>query len=42
VDHPRHRPRNLLDELAHGVVPDDDDRVPVLLAVSDNGPQMTS
>lgn len=32
----------LLDELAHGVVPDDDDRVPVLLAVSDNGPQMTS
>jgi transposase InsO family protein len=32
----------LLDELTHGVVPDDDDRVPVLLAVSDNGPQMTS
>ena len=32
----------LLAELAHGVVPDDDDRVPVLLAVSDNGPQMTS
>jgi len=32
----------LLDELAHGVVPDDDERVPVLLAVSDNGPQMTS
>lgn len=32
----------LLDELAHGVVPDNDDRVPVLLAVSDNGPQMTS
>ena len=32
----------LLDELAHGVVPDDDERLPVLLAVSDNGPQMTS
>jgi transposase InsO family protein len=32
----------LLDELAHGVVPDNDDRVPVLLAVSGNGPQMTS
>lgn len=32
----------LLDELAHGVMPDDDERVPVLLAVSDNGPQMTS
>ena len=36
----------LLDELAHGVVPDpdesSDERVPVLLAVSDNGPQMTS
>lgn len=32
----------LLHELTHGVVPDDDDRVPVLLAVSDNGPQMTS
>jgi len=32
----------LLTELASGVVPDDDDRVPVLLAVSDNGPQMTS
>lgn len=32
----------LLDELAHGVVPDNDERVPVLLAVSDNGPQMTS
>jgi putative transposase len=32
----------LLQELTHGVVPDDDDRVPVLLAVSDNGPQMTS
>ena len=32
----------LLAELASGVVPDDDDRVPVLLAVSDNGPQMTS
>jgi putative transposase len=34
--------QELLDELAHGVVPDDDERVPVLLAVSDNGPQMTS
>ena len=33
---------DLLAELAHGVVPDDDERVPVLLAVSDNGPQMTS
>jgi transposase InsO family protein len=32
----------LLDELAHGVVPDNDERCPVLLAVSDNGPQMTS
>ena len=32
----------LLDELAHGAVPDDDERVPVLLAMSDNGPQMTS
>ncbi|HVB27504.1 MAG TPA: integrase core domain-containing protein [Mycobacteriales bacterium] len=32
----------LLAELAAGVVPDNDDRVPVLLAVSDNGPQMTS
>ncbi|TAM70863.1 MAG: transposase [Mycobacterium sp.] len=32
----------LLEELAAGVVPDNDDRVPVLLAVSDNGPQMTS
>jgi hypothetical protein len=32
----------LLDELACGVVPDNDERVPVLLAVSDNGPQMTS
>ena len=33
---------DLLDELAHGIVPDHDERVPVLLAVSDNGPQMTS
>lgn len=33
---------DLLAELAAGVVPDNDDRVPVLLAVSDNGPQMTS
>jgi putative transposase len=32
----------LLAELAAGVVPDNDERVPVLLAVSDNGPQMTS
>ena len=32
----------LLDELAHGVVPDNDERLPVLLAISDNGPQMTS
>jgi putative transposase len=32
----------LLGELHAGVVPDNDDRVPVLLAVSDNGPQMTS
>lgn len=32
----------LLAELAIGVVPDNDERVPVLLAVSDNGPQMTS
>jgi len=31
----------LLDELACGVVPDRDE-VPVLLAMSDNGPQMTS
>ncbi len=34
--------QSLLDELATGVVPDNDERVPVLLAVSDNGPQMTS
>ncbi len=33
---------DLLDELAHGHIPDNEDRVPVLLAVSDNGPQMTS
>ena len=32
----------LLDELHAGVVPDNDERVPVLLAISDNGPQMTS
>ena len=32
----------LLEELACGVVPDNDERIPVLLAVSDNGPQMTS
>jgi transposase InsO family protein len=30
------------DALAMGFVPDNDERVPVLLAVSDNGPQMTS
>lgn len=34
--------QDLLEHLAYGVVPDDDERVPVLLAVSDNGPQMTS
>jgi len=33
---------DLLDELAHGIIPDSDDRLPVLLALSDNGPQMTS
>jgi transposase InsO family protein len=32
----------LAEQLASGQVPDSDDRVPVLLAVSDNGPQMTS
>lgn len=32
----------LLADLHAGVVPDNDDRLPVLLAVSDNGPQMTS
>ena len=32
----------LLEELHAGVVPDNDERLPVLLAVSDNGPQMTS
>jgi len=32
----------LLDELHAGVVPDNDERLPVLLAISDNGPQMTS
>jgi transposase InsO family protein len=32
---------SLLDELRSGVVPDDDE-LPVLLALSDNGPQMTS
>ena len=31
----------LLDELTHGLVPDRDE-LPVLLALSDNGPQMTS
>ncbi len=34
--------QDLLEHLADGVGPDDDERVPVLLAVSDNGPQMTS
>lgn len=33
--------QDLLDELAHGVVPDEPE-LPVLLAISDNGPQMTS
>lgn len=32
----------LIEELRCGTVPDGDDRLPVLLAVSDNGPQMTS
>jgi transposase InsO family protein len=32
----------LAQELASGQVPDNDDRLPVLLAVSDNGPQMRS
>jgi putative transposase len=32
----------LLDELHAGVIPDNDERLPVLLALSDNGPQMTS
>lgn len=32
----------LLDELHTGAVPDNDERLPVLLAISDNGPQMTS
>lgn len=32
----------LLEELASGAVPDNDERIPVLLAISDNGPQMTS
>jgi transposase InsO family protein len=32
---------DLLDELRTGVLPDNDDRLPVLLALSDNGPQMT-
>jgi transposase InsO family protein len=31
-----------LGELHAGVVPDNDERLPVLLAISDNGPQMTS
>jgi transposase InsO family protein len=32
----------LLGELHAGIVPDNDERIPVLLALSDNGPQMTS
>jgi len=32
----------LLEELHAGVVPDNDERLPVPLAISDNGPQMTS
>ena len=32
----------LLQELATGVVPENHERIPVLLAISDNGPQMTS
>jgi putative transposase len=32
---------DLADQLRTGVIPDNDDRVPVLLALSDNGPQMT-
>ncbi|MGH3379400.1 MAG: transposase [Actinoallomurus sp.] len=32
----------LLDELHAGAIPDNDERIPVLLAISDNGPQMTS
>ncbi|MDQ2765103.1 MAG: hypothetical protein M3Y22_16975, partial [Pseudomonadota bacterium] len=30
------------DQLAAGELPDNDERVPMLLAVSDNGPQMRS
>jgi len=33
---------DLAEQLACGQIPDADDRVPMLLAVSDNGPQMTS
>lgn len=33
---------SLAEQLASGQVPDNDERVPVLLAVSDNGPQMRS
>jgi putative transposase len=33
---------DLLAELHSGHIPDNDDRLPVLLALSDNGPQMTS
>jgi putative transposase len=32
----------LLDELHAGIVPDNDERIPVLLALSDNGPQIPS
>ena len=33
---------DLLAELASGEIPEGDDRLPVLVAISDNGPQMTS
>jgi len=33
---------DLLTELASGEIPEGDDRLPVLVALSDNGPQMTS
>ena len=33
---------DLLAELASGEIPEGDDRLPVLVALSDNGPQMTS
>jgi putative transposase len=34
--------QDLLAELASGEIPENDDRLPVLVAISDNGPQMTS